>query len=330
MRFVDQARVYVRAGKGGDGIVAFMREKFRPFGGPAGGDGGHGGDVIFKVDEGLSTLLDFQFRPRIAATDGAPGRGKQQNGRAGRDAMVRVPAGTLVFDEASGELVADLVEPGRQAVVAAGGRGGLGNVHFASSTVQAPRVATPGKPGEERWLRLELRLIAQAGLVGPPNAGKSSLLAALTEARPRVASYPFTTVSPNLGRVFLAEERGFTLADIPGLIEGAHLGRGLGIRFLRHLARTRVLVYVFDLSGRPQDDLEAVRAELAAFDRSLLSRPAIGVLNKLDLVTEREARRTARELERKSGLRFFSVSALRRRGLQALVGEIAKVLTVAA
>src|SRR5689334_20993227 len=244
MRFIDEARVFVHAGKGGDGAIAFLREKYRPFGGPAGGDGGRGGDVVFEVDEGLATLLDFKYNPRLIARDGEPGRGKQQYGRAGAGLVVRVPPGTMVFDDESGEVIADLVMPGERAVVAHGGMGGKGNMHFASPTRRTPRIAVPGAAGERRWVRIELRLVADAGLVGLPNAGKSTLLAALSAAQPKIASYPFTTLTPNLGHVQISDEESFNIADIPGLIEGAHLGHGLGIKFLRHIKRTRALVYV--------------------------------------------------------------------------------------
>src|SRR5271154_1770214 len=227
MKFVDEARVFVAAGKGGDGAIAFLREKYRPFGGPAGGDGGKGGDVIFEVDEGLSTLLDLKYKPRVMAGNGEPGRGKEQYGRSAEDLTVRVPPGTLAIDEASGDLLADLILPGQHAVIAHGGGGGRGNMHFASSTRQAPRIATPGGAAEERWVRLELRLVAEVGLVGMPNAGKSTLLSALSAARPKIAPYPFTTLTPNLGRVILDDQESFTVADIPGLIEGAHEGHGL-------------------------------------------------------------------------------------------------------
>lgn len=323
MRFIDEARVLVRAGKGGDGAIAFLREKFRPFGGPAGGDGGRGGDVILEVEEGMSSLLDFKYRPRLVARDGEAGRGKQQNGHAGADCAVKVPPGTLAFDPASGELLADLVMPAQRAVIARGGIGGKGNMHFATATRQAPRIATPGTAGEERWVRLELRLVAEVGLVGTPNAGKSTLLAALSAARPRIAPYPFTTLAPNLGRVFISEEESFSLADIPGLIAGAHLGVGLGIRFLRHLSRTRLLVFVIGVNSDPQRDLATVRGELAAFDPALLARPALIALNKLDLVAPGQAREAACRLHEHSGLEVLPISALAGAGLKPLLAALA-------
>ncbi len=326
MRFIDEARVYVHAGKGGDGAIAFLREKYRPFGGPAGGDGGRGGNVIFEVDEGLSTLLDFKYQPRLIARDGQPGRGKQQYGRAGDDLTVRVPPGTVVLDDETGEVLADLVMPGERAVIAKAGEGGRGNMHFATPTRRSPRIATPGTPGEQRWVRLELRLVAEAGLVGLPNAGKSTLLAALSAARPKIAPYPFTTLTPNIGRVFASEEESFTIADIPGLIEGAHLGHGLGIRFLRHLSRTRLLVYVLDASAEPEKGFATVRGEIGSFDAALLERPALIALNKIDLMSSEIVRETACELERALKLRVFPISAAKRIGLAPLVAQIAQML----
>jgi len=327
MRFIDEARVYVHAGKGGDGAVAFLREKYRPFGGPAGGDGGRGGDVIFEVNEGMSTLLDFKYQPRLIARDGAPGRGKDQNGRAGRDLVVKVPPGTMVFDEDNdGAMLADLVMPSQRAVIAHGGAGGRGNMHFATSTRRAPRIATPGGAGEQRWARLELRLVAEAGLIGLPNAGKSTLLAALSAARPKIAAYPFTTLTPNIGRVFISDEESFTVADIPGLIEGAHLGHGLGVRFLRHLSRTRVLVFVIDLSGEPERDFDTVRGEIEAFDPLTLKRPALVALNKIDLVSPAQAALAVRAMRGHTGMEVFAISAHRREGLAPLTAAIAQHL----
>ncbi len=326
MRFIDEVRVYVQAGQGGDGAVAFLREKYRPFGGPAGGDGGRGGGVIFEVDEGLSTLLDFKYKPRLVAQDGEPGRGKQQYGHEGSDLIVRVPPGTMVFDEESGKLLADLVMPKERAIIAHGGTGGRGNMHFVSSTRRAPRIATPGVNGEHRWVRLELRLVAEAGLVGLPNAGKSTLLAALTAARPKIASYPFTTLTPNLGRVKISDDEAFSLADIPGLIEGAHAGHGLGIRFLRHLKRTRVLAYVLDLDSDPERDFDTVRREVAAFDADMVLRPAVIALNKADLVSVTRAEEIASVIRTRTGLEVFVVSARENRGLVPLVAAVARAM----
>jgi GTP-binding protein len=334
MKFVDEARVFVAAGKGGDGAIAFLREKYRPFGGPAGGDGGRGGDVIFEVNEGLATLLDFKYNPRLVARDGEAGRRKQQYGHAGGDLVVRVPPGTMVFDEQSGEMLADLVMPGARAIVAHGGMGGKGNMHFTTSARRAPRIATPGGPAEQRWVKIELRLVADAGLVGLPNAGKSTLLAAVSAAHPKIAPYPFTTLTPHLGRVQLADGTGFSLADVPGLIEGAHLGHGLGIRFLRHLARTRVLIYVLDLSADPERDFLTVRSELAAFDPMLSARPALVALNKLDLVGAERAEETARAVASLAAEHaidsVFVISAEQGIGLEPLVAAIARSLGLGA
>jgi GTPase len=330
MRFIDEARVFVKAGKGGDGAIAFLREKYRPFGGPAGGDGGRGGDVIFEVDEGLSTLLDFKYKPRLIARDGEPGRGKQQYGHKGEDLIVRVPPGTMAFDDDTSELIADLVMPGERATIAHAGKHGLGNMHFVSSTRRAPRIATPGTAGEQRWVRMELRLVAEAGLVGMPNAGKSTLLTALSAARPKIAPYPFTTITPNIGRVQYSDEEAFTVADIPGLIEGAHLGHGLGIRFLRHVKRTRVLVYVVDVGGDPEGDYRTVRREVEAFDPSMAGRPSLIALNKIDLIEPAQAERIAAATRTASGLETWLVSAQERLGLEPLVASIAARLRPAA
>jgi GTPase len=326
MRFIDETRIFVHAGKGGDGAIAFLREKYRPFGGPAGGDGGNGGSVVLQVDEGLSTLLDFKYQPRLIARDGEPGRGKQQYGHAGDDLVVRVPPGTVAIDDESGEVLADLVIPGSTAVIAAGGRGGQGNMHFVTSTRRAPRIATPGTAGDQRWVRLELRLVAEAGLVGLPNAGKSTLLGALTAARPKVAPYPFTTLTPNLGRVMISDDESFAVADIPGLIEGAHLGHGLGIRFLKHLSRTRLLLYVLDIADKPLDAFNTVRGEIEAFDAELLARPALIALNKIDLLTADDVLYAAHELSISTHLEVLPISADKGLGLAPLVARVAAML----
>src|SRR5947209_1924687 len=285
---VDEARIWVKAGDGGNGVVSFRREKFVPFGGPDGGDGGRGGSVYLVARAGVSTLLEFARRRHFRADSGGPGRGARQHGKAGQDLLIPVPPGTNVRSEDG--LSADLVRAGDIAMVARGGRGGLGNTHFATSTQQAPRIALKGEPGEERWLDLELKTIAQAALIGEPNAGKSSLLAATSAARPRIADYPFTTLSPNLG---VAEAPGddqvFVLADVPGLIAGAHTGAGLGHRFLRHVERAPILVHVVDAS-RPDalDAYRTVRAELEAYKAEVAAKPEIVAANKLDLPGARE------------------------------------------
>ncbi|MBF6568702.1 MAG: GTPase ObgE [Candidatus Binataceae bacterium] len=330
-RFIDETRVFVRAGNGGDGAIAFLREKYRPFGGPSGGDGGRGGDVILEVDEGLMTLLDFKYKPRLIAGNGEPGRGKHQNGHGGADLIVRVPPGTLAFDEDSGELLADLVLPGARQIIAPGGGGGSGNMHFVTSTRRAPRIATPGGAGVQRTVRLELRLVAEVGLIGLPNAGKSTLLAAMTAAHPKIAPYPFTTLTPNLGRVITGiGEHSFSIADIPGLIEGAHVGHGLGIRFLRHLSRTRLLLYVLDLSGDPEKDFTIVRNEIGAFDANLIERPAMIALNKIDLLSNSDAAAAARTLGAHTGLPVFEISAMKRTGLEPLLAELERMLGLGA
>ncbi len=283
--FVDEVRIYVQAGNGGNGSVAFRREKFVPNGGPAGGDGGKGGDVVFFVDSGLNTLMDFRHQRHYRAKDGEPGGNNNRHGADAEDVVVRVPPGTLVTDEA-GHLIADLVSPGESHVVVHGGRGGKGNSHFVSSVHRAPRVAERGQPGESLWVNLELNLLADVGLVGFPNAGKSTLISVVSKARPKIADYPFTTLVPHLGVVDGYGEP-FVIADVPGLIEGAHLGAGLGDTFLRHLKRTRALVHIVDLTpldGRdPVTDYRIIEHELAAFSPKLGSRPVIVVGNKIDV-----------------------------------------------
>jgi GTP-binding protein len=317
MKFIDEAEVHVRAGDGGRGCVAFLREKYKPHGGPSGGDGGDGGEVVFVVDPGLTTLLDFKFQPFIRAGRGEHGRGKEQYGKRGDDREVRVPCGTIVRDAETGEVIADLQEPHGRYVVARGGRGGWGNAHFATPTNQAPRYAQPGTSGEERRLCLELHLMADVGLVGYPNTGKSTLISRVSAARPRVADYPFTTLVPHLGVVRFDDEGSFVLADVPGLIEGAHRGVGLGHRFLRHLSRTTLLVHLIDVSGltgrEPLADYDAINHELREFDPSLAAKPQIVVANKLDLNEARERYAAV--------LASFSQRAVELRGISAATGE---------
>jgi GTP-binding protein len=293
--FIDRAIINVHAGDGGDGCVAFRRAKGIPKGGPNGGDGGDGGSIIIAADENINTLLDFRGRPDWKAEPGEPGRGSQCHGANGDDRVIRVPEGTLVYDDDTGELIADLT-PGVRIIAAAGGKGGYGNEHFKSSTNQAPRRADPGKPGEERTLRLELKLIADVGLIGLPNAGKSTLLRRLTHANPKVADYPFTTLAPQLGIAQIDPARRLVLADIPGLIEGASEGAGLGHDFLRHIERTRVLLHLIDAApmdaSDPADSYALIRAELANYAKALTDKPEIVAINKADLVVDRDTLET--------------------------------------
>jgi len=282
--FIDEARIYVRSGKGGDGMVHFHREKYVSKGGPDGGDGGKGGSVYFEVKPTLNTLMAFRHKLKYIAPDGQKGGPNNMSGRSAEDLIIFVPAGTIVRDEISGEVLGDLVDPGQRLLVAKGGRGGRGNQHFASSRVQAPRMAERGEPCEERNIHLELKLIADVGLVGVPNAGKSSLLSATTNADPKIADYPFTTLEPNLGVAELDEDTSLVIADIPGLIEGAHRGVGLGDSFLRHIERTRVLIHLLNgLSENPVADYGQINAELALFDPELAKKPQVVALNKIDL-----------------------------------------------
>ncbi len=328
MKFVDEADVHVVAGDGGRGCVAFLREKYRPHGGPSGGDGGDGGDVVFVADPNLTTLLDFKFQRKIQAGRGEYGRGKHQYGKHGEDAVVRVPPGTIVRDAEDGEVIADLKVAGDRVVIAKGGRGGQGNMHFATSTNQAPRYAQPGTPGEEKHLHLELHLMADVGLVGYPNAGKSTLIRRVSAARPKVADYPFTTLVPHLGVVRVDDETTFVLADIPGLIEGAHEGQGLGARFLRHVSRTQLLVHLLDcspMSGRdPLQDLDIINHELRAFDATLAEKPQIVVANKLDLSEARARFEVLSQQLAERGIELHGISAATGEGVVELVRKVGR------
>ncbi len=289
MKFVDEATIRVQAGNGGHGTLSFRREKFIEKGGPDGGDGGHGGSVYLVADDSINTLVDFRVARKFRAESGQSGAGKNKTGRSGKDLEVRVPRGTVVHDVDTGELIGDLTETGSRLAVAAGGRGGLGNTHFKSSTNRAPRKTTRGTPGESRHLALELRLLADVGLVGLPNAGKSTLIRAMSAARPKVADYPFTTLHPHLGVVSVGPLQSFVMADVPGLIEGAAEGAGLGIRFLKHLQRTRLLLHVVDIAaqdreGSPAADFRAIERELAKYSADLASMPRWLVINKIDLL----------------------------------------------
>ena len=318
--FYDEAKVYVKGGDGGDGVVAFRREKYVPHGGPSGGDGGDGGDVVFYVDTHRSTLYHFSKRTHFKADRGQHGRGSNQRGASGDDVRVAVPPGTMVYDAETAELLGDLTEPGETLTVAHGGRGGRGNAGFASSTDQAPRVAEHGEPGEERWVRLELKVLADVGLVGMPNAGKSTLLAATTAARPKIAAYPFTTLQPNLGVVALDAETEFVMADIPGLIEGASQGKGLGHEFLRHIERTRVLIHLLDgLSDDPMEDFYAINAELEAFSEDLAEKPQLVAFNKIDMPQAAAHWPEVKEVLEDEGYPVMAISALTRENTRELL-----------
>ena len=330
---IDRARIWVKAGNGGNGSASFRREKYVPRGGPDGGDGGRGGTVYLRSRRNLTSLLPFQFTTRFKAENGGPGRSQQRHGKNGKDLVVDVPVGTVVSDDESGEILADLTEEDERTAVARGGRGGLGNVHFKTSTRQAPRLAELGEPGEERWLRLELRLIADVGLVGLPNAGKSTLLAASSAARPKIADYPFTTLEPILGVVQVGGIDGqtFVMADIPGLIGGAAQGVGLGLEFLRHVRRTKVLVHVLDASGGlegrdPIQDFETVNAELHAYEEDLLVKPMLVALNKADIPeAQRNLELLTTQLQDR-GYSVFPISAVTGEGVQELLHAVAAVL----
>lgn len=325
--FIDQAILSVRSGKGGDGVVHFRREKYVPFGGPDGGDGGKGGDVVLQVSPTLNTLSAFRHKERFYAQDGKNGAKQNQTGRSGEDLVVLVPPGTIIYDDEANEMLGDLVEAGQRLVVARGGRGGRGNTHFASSRNQAPRIAQKGEPSQERRLRLELRLIADIGIVGVPNAGKSTFLAAVTNAKPKIAPYPFTTLEPNLGVAEPDDETSLVLADIPGLIEGAHLGVGLGHDFLRHIQRTRVLIHLLDgLSEDPVLDLAQINSELALFDPDLARKPMVVALNKIDLPDVQERWPKIAGALKKRGYEPYSISAVAGTNVTKLLYRAAQLL----
>ena len=332
MKFVDQVSIQVKAGDGGNGAVAFRREKFVERGGPSGGDGGNGGSVVLEADPQLTTLLDYRYEQHHRARNGEHGMGSDCNGAAADDLLLRVPVGTLVKDEDTGELLADLGTPGQRVVVAQGGRGGLGNMNFASSTRQTPRFAQEGKPGVERRLVLELKLLADVGLLGFPNAGKSTLISRVSRARPKVADYPFTTLIPNLGVVPYKDGTSFVMADIPGLIEGAAEGAGLGHQFLRHVERTRVLVHLVDMAApgeerSPIRDYEVLNAELARYSPELASKPQLVAPSKMDLTEAKERLPAFRAALAERGIRVFPISAATGEGVGALLDAIAQVLS---
>ncbi|HEU4684441.1 MAG TPA: GTPase ObgE, partial [Nitrospira sp.] len=319
-------RIEIKAGRGGDGICSFRREMFVPRGGPDGGDGGRGGNVVFKASHRLTTLLDLRYQKHYEAEDGRPGGGSNCTGRTGEDVLVTVPVGTVVYDEDSGEVLADFVTDGQEATIAKGGRGGRGNTHFATSTNRVPTHCEKGTQGEERRLRLELKLLADVGLVGYPNAGKSMLIAAISAARPKIADYPFTTLVPNLGVVQWGSDRSFVIADIPGLIEGAHEGKGLGFQFLRHIERTSFLLHLVDVSEwaaeSPSSSLEVMRRELASYDVTLADRPFAVVATKIDIAGDRTRLHTLQRYCKSRHYPCFAVSAVTREGLSDLVSFV--------
>ena len=326
--FVDQARVFVKGGDGGNGIVSYRREKYVPLGGPAGGDGGHGGDVVFVVEEGLRTLMDFRYQRHFKADRGEYGKPKNQHGKDASDLIVKVPPGTTVRDDDTGEFLGDLVRHGQRLVVAHGGRGGRGNTHFATMINKAPDMAEKGEPGEERWITLELKVLADAGLVGFPSVGKSTLLSVVSAARPKIGDYHFTTLSPELGVVSVSDGRSFVMADLPGLIEGAHEGHGLGHEFLRHMERTKVLVHVVDMAateGRdPIEDYRVIRSELLSYDGQLEDKPELVAANKMDVPGAEE--HLAHFKEAFPDLRVFPISGVTREGVTNLLFTVADEL----
>src|SRR3954453_1253218 len=320
--FIDEVRIYVKAGDGGNGCLAFRREKFVPRGGPSGGDGGRGGDVYLIANEHQNTLLHLRYNPEHKAERGRHGEGSNRTGHEGHSVEVQVPVGTVVWDEATGDRLFDFTEPGQRFLAARGGRGGKGNARFATSTHQAPTEHEPGKPGDERRLRLELRLLADVGLVGFPNAGKSTLISRISAARPKIAAYPFTTLEPNLGVVQMEGFRSYVVADIPGIIEGAHEGHGLGIQFLRHIERTRLLAHLVDVSeesGRdPVEDFEIILRELESYSETLAAKPMIVVATKLDVAQDRDRVDSLKDLAHERGLPFFEISSATGQGIEDL------------
>ena len=326
MKFLDQAKVYVRSGDGGSGSVSFLREKFIEFGGPNGGNGGRGGDVIVTCVDGLNTLIDYRYQQHFKAGTGVHGMGKDRHGAKGKDIVLRVPVGTQIFEDDNETLIADFTAVGQTMTLLAGGNGGFGNAHFKTSSNQAPRHANPGQEGTEKWIWLRLKLIADAGLVGLPNAGKSTFLAAVSAAKPKIADYPFTTLHPNLGVVRIGE-RDFVLADIPGLIEGAHEGAGIGDRFLGHVERTGVLIHLVD--GTQEDVKEAykiIRSELAAYDDELAEKPEIVVLNKIDALPAEEVKKKVASLKRLSKADVLAASGATGQGVDRVLYRVISTL----
>ena len=327
--FVDVAKIYVKGGNGGDGMIAFRREKYVDKGGPAGGDGGRGGNVIFIVDEGLRTLVDFKYQKHFKAKKGENGRTKGQHGAGAEDMIVKVPPGTLVYDDDTNQLIADLVEQGQQAIIAKGGRGGRGNIRFSTPVNPAPQISENGEPGQERYIRLELKVLADVGLVGFPSVGKSTLLSMVSAAQPKIADYHFTTITPNLGVVDVRDGRSFVMADLPGLIEGAHEGVGLGHQFLRHVERTRVIIHVIDMAGSegrdPFEDYLQINKELSLYNQKLEDRPQIIAANKMDIPEAQENLQLFKEKIGKD-IPIYGISAATKAGVQELIYAVADLL----
>jgi GTPase len=328
--FIDRAKIKIKAGDGGNGVTAFRREKFVPRGGPSGGDGGVGGDVWLESDEGLNTLLHLRYNPEHKAERGHHGEGSNRSGKDGESITVRVPVGTQIFNAETGELAFDFTEPGQRFLAAKGGKGGWGNAHFATPTRRAPKFHYTGRPGEEKELQLELKLIADVGLVGFPNAGKSTLISVISAAKPKIADYPFTTLEPNLGVVDIGDYKTFVVADIPGLIEGASEGAGLGDRFLRHVERTKIILHLVDVSSfserDPISDYEIINRELANYNEDLARRPQIVVATKIDALDEPDRLSRLEERAKKDKKRFFAISSVTRTGVDELVFAIARLL----
>ena len=328
--FIDKARIFVKAGNGGNGAVSFRREKYVPAGGPDGGDGGRGASVIFEVDNDLRTLMDFKYQRTYVATPGGDGSKKRQAGKNGEDLVLKVPAGTIIRDEASGKIIADLKHEGDRAVVARGGRGGKGNQHFANAVRQAPNFAKSGTDGEERWVILELKMIADVGLLGFPNVGKSTFLSVVTAAKPKIANYHFTTLTPNLGVVQTKFGDSFVLADIPGLIEGAAEGIGLGHDFLRHVERTKVLIHIVDISGlegrNALEDFDAINGELKLYNEKLSTRPQVVVANKIDILEDESVYEEFKTTLEERGYKVFKMSAATREGIDDVIAYVSQIL----
>ncbi len=330
MKFIDEAKIYLKAGRGGDGCMSFRREKYRPFGGPDGGDGGKGGDIIFVADAQMTTLVDFRYKRHYFAKNGEHGKGSDMYGRNADPLIIKVPVGTLVFNDETNELIAEFTYDGQSEIIARGGKGGFGNIHFKTSTNQAPRIATKGEMGEEKTVRLELKLFADVGIIGLPNAGKSTLISVVSNARPKIAGYPFTTLVPNLGVVKYSDELSFVMADTPGLIKDAHKGIGLGDRFLRHIERCKMFVHVvaYDPERDLIRDIDDINYELKMYNPELLKRPQIIALNKIDLIEdENDLQNILKEIKmKKKRYKIIPISGLTKRGVKELLNTIARTL----